>query len=74
MLVAYLGAESKFPDVLGHYLTNKIPFLNVYGDINLVGHVIKIHYERFDHVTTRFIYLYTSKNGILFGIFPFKGE
>ena len=25
------------------YLTNKIPFLNVYGDINLVGHVIKSH-------------------------------
>ena len=23
------------------YLTNKIPFLDVYGDINLVGHVIK---------------------------------
>ena len=25
------------------YLTNKIPFLGVYGDINLVGHVIKSH-------------------------------
>ena len=68
MLVAYLSAESKFPDVLGHYLTDKIPFLDVYGYINLFGHVITIHYERFEHVTTRFIYLYTSKNGILFGI------
>ena len=28
------------------YLTNKIPFLDVYGDINLVGHVIKSHKAR----------------------------
>ena len=27
-------------------LTNKIPFLDVYGDINLVGHVIKSHKAR----------------------------
>ena len=26
---------------MGLYLTKKIPFLNVYGDINVVGHVIK---------------------------------
>ena len=47
-------------------LTNKIPFVDVYGDINLVGHEIKSYkglYGRFDHVTT--------KNGILFVIFPF---
>ena len=29
-------------------------------------------YGRFDHVTTRFISLYTSKNGIAFVIFLFK--
>ena len=28
------------------FLTNKIPFLDVYGDINLVGHVIKSHKAR----------------------------
>ena len=28
------------------YLTNKIPFLDVYEDINLVSHVIKSHKER----------------------------
>ena len=28
------------------HLTNKIPFLDVYGDINLVGHVIKSHKAR----------------------------
>ena len=26
-----------------YYLTNKISFLDVYGDVNLVGHVIKSH-------------------------------
>ena len=50
------------------YLTNKIPFW-----MCLVGHVIKSHKaRRFDHVTTRFISPYTSKNGILFVIFPFE--
>ena len=28
------------------YLSNKVPFLDDYGDINLVGHVIKSHEER----------------------------
>ena len=28
-----------------NYFTNKIPFLDVYGDINLVGHKIKSHME-----------------------------
>ena len=32
------------------YLTNKIPFLDVYGDINLVGHVIKSHKAQKLHV------------------------
>ena len=27
-------------------ITNKIPFLDVYGDINLVGHVIKSYKAR----------------------------
>ena len=30
------------------HLTNKIPFLDVYGDRNLVGHVIKSHKDRRD--------------------------
>ena len=56
-----------------HYLTNKIPFLDVYGDINLVGHVIKPNKaRRFNHVTTRFTSPYTYKNGILFAIFQFE--
>ena len=31
-------------------LTNKIPFLNVYGDINLVGHMIKSNKARRIHI------------------------
>ena len=36
----------KFVDVTRNYLTKKIPFLDVYGDINLVGHVIKSNKAR----------------------------
>ena len=47
-----VGKSVKFTENLcrmtkvNHYLTNKIPFLDVYGDINLVGHVIKSHKAR----------------------------
>ena len=35
-------------------------------------HIPEGLYGRFDHVTTRFISPYTSKNSILFVIFPFE--
>ena len=37
-IYSYIKAPAKLYNSI--HLTNKIPFLDVYGDINLVGHVI----------------------------------
>ena len=58
------------------YLTNKIPFLDVYGDINLVGHVIKSH-KALRALWKICVSPYTSKNGcvyLIFLLFPFEAN
>ena len=35
-----------------YYITNKIPFLDVYGDMNLPSHVIKAQRISFDRWTS----------------------
>ena len=55
--------------ILTGFLTFKIPFLDAYCLINLVGYVNKYHKNR---LTTRFIASDISKNGILFVILPFE--